>query len=157
MAAAIGFAPAAHAATLSPSSLKDEIDKRGAKAVVDDLFRSGAWEAVVIAQIQAGSSPWINLAPLLSEGTDASTSEELGESLIYALPKAPEAVLSVLDLSRASIPRAPDTVCSAAFFEGDPTDPRGYKRAAIEAVSHVNTPALASAKRACLDELEAVR
>jgi hypothetical protein len=151
------LAPAAHAGSLDPSSLKDEIQTRGAKAVVDELFRSGAWENIVIKEIGAGSVPWIGLAPALSKGADAATSEELGDGLIHALPKAPEAVLSVIDLSGESIPRAPDTVCSAAFFEGDPTDPQKYRRAAIQAVGHVGNPALASAKRACLNELEAVR
>ena len=151
------LASAAVAAPLTPGSVGSDIHARGAKAVVDDLFKSGAWENVVIKAIAAGSVPWIRLAPALSEGTDAATSETLGEGLIYALPKAPEAVLSALDMSGRSIPRAPDTVCSASFYEGDPTDPRQYRLAALQAVERVSTPALTSAKRACLDELQAVR
>jgi hypothetical protein len=155
--AIIAVATAAVAGPLSPSELKDDIKKRGAKAVVSDLFRSGAWENVVLKEIESGSAPWIDLAPALSAGTDAATSEGLGESLIYALPKAPEAVLAVIDLSSRPGPRAPDTVCSASFYEGDPTDPRKYRIAALQAVNRVSNPALKAAKSACLDELQAVR
>jgi hypothetical protein len=153
----MAVATAAVAGSLNPSALKDDIQRRGAKVVVNDLFRSGAWENVVLKEIERGSAPWIDLAPALSAGTDAATSEGLGESLIYALPKAPEAVLSVIDLSGAPGPRAPDSVCSASFYEGDPTDPRKYRIAALQAVSRVANPALKAAKSACLDELQAVR
>ena len=151
--AVMALSSAASAAPLDPMSIRHDIQARGSKTVVDETFKSGTWETVLIKRIAAGSAPWIKLAPVLAEGTDAATSEELGDALVHALPKAPGAVLSVLDLSVRFIPRAPETVCSASFYEGDPTNPRLYKAAALRAVGGVTDPALASAKQACLADL----
>ena len=45
-----------------------------------------------------GRAAYIRLAPELAPGTDAGTSEELGISLAFALPKAPMTVLQAIDL-----------------------------------------------------------
>ena len=154
--AGIAVATTAHASTLQikPSALRAEIAHRGAKAVVDRLYASHAYEDVVIKRIRAGMVEWVLLAPALSEGTDAATSEELGDALVHALPKAPQAVLSVIDASGRSIPRSVDTVCSASFYEGDLIDPKRYQLLAIRAVQEVADPALRGARGLCLAQLK---
>jgi len=148
-----GVVSAMLTAAITPSSVQDGIQRHGAKTVVDELVKSGAWEKVVVPEISSGATKWVMLASALSVGTDAGTSEQLGQSLIYALPRSPAAVLSVLDLTGQSPPRSPATVCSASFYEGDPTDPVKYKIMALKAVSHVADPALRAAKTACLSRL----
>lgn len=139
---------------LTPGAVERRIIDHGAKAVIDDLWKAGGWDQVEKG-IAAGIPAWIRLAPRLSDGTDAGTSEGLGQSLIVALPKAPAAVLAVLDVNSRFGPRSPKTVCSASFYEGDPTNIPQYRARAIGALSRVGDPALASAKRACLAHLEA--
>jgi hypothetical protein len=141
------------AAAITPSSVQDIIRRHGAKTAIDEMGKSGAWEKVVVPEISSGAIKWVKLAPALSDGTDAGTSEQLGQSLIYALPRSPAAVLSILDLTGQSLPRSPAMVCSASFYEGDPTDPVKYKIMARNAVSHVTDPALRAAKQACLSKL----
>ena len=152
----IAAATTAHASALQikPSALRAEIAHHGAKAVVDRLYTSHAYEDVVMRRIRAGRVEWILLASALSEGTDAATSEKLGDVLTHALPKAPQAVLSVIDPSGQSIPRSVDTVCSASFYEGDPIDPKRYQLLAIRAVQEVADPALRGVKGLCLAQLK---
>lgn len=122
--------------------------------MVDQLYASHAYEDVVMRRIRAGAVDWILLAPVLSEGTDAATSEELGEALVYALPKAPRAVLSVIDPASKIIPRSVDTVCSASFYEGDPIDPARYRIAARQALQKVIEPSFRALKERCLAQLD---
>ena len=153
-AAVLGASQGPPAAAPTPASVGRDIAEHGAKAVVDAMWTAGSWDRVENG-IASGSPAWIGLVPLLSTGTDAGTSEGLSLSLIRALPKAPEAVLAVIDASGRSYPRSPGQVCSAAFFEGDRTDVPRYRAQAIAAVTQVHTPALTAAKRACLARLRA--
>ena len=137
-----------------PDMIRHDIAEHGAKAVVDRPYKAGTWSQVE-DRISAGSLDWISLAPALSDGTDAATAEGLGESLIHALPKAPAAVLAVVDLSGRPVARGVDVVCSASFYEGDPTNMPDYRVRAIEAVSRVGDPRLATERQACLERLRA--
>lgn len=141
------------AATLSPASVDRAIAANGAKTVVDRLAKSGEWE-IVIDQIKAGSAAWIKLVPALADGTDAGTSEELLNGLVYALPKAPKSVLAVVDMSGRSGARSLQDVCNASFYEGDPTNPAQYRIVAIRNVSRENEPSLYRARHACLLQLQ---
>jgi hypothetical protein len=116
------------------------------------MYSNGEWK-IVSDHIRSGEPRWVGLATALSAGTDAATSEELSNSLVYALPKAPRAVLATLDLSGRSIPRSIRQVCSASFYEGDPTNVRAYRASAIRRLRQVNDAALATAKAACLAQL----
>ncbi|MDE1918555.1 MAG: hypothetical protein KGJ57_21145 [Sphingomonadales bacterium] len=134
---------------LTPASIRMDIRRSGAKAVVERLFSSGRYD-LVMSRMRSGSAAWVLLAKPLSIGTDAASSEELQQALTYALPKSPEAVLSILDASGSSVPRSPANVCSASFFEGDRTDIPAYRAEAARAVRAVRVPTLQIAKAACL-------
>jgi hypothetical protein len=142
----------AAAPPLTPRSIRIDIHRSGAKAVVDRLFASGQYE-VIMSRIKAGSPDWVLLAKALSDGTDAASSEELQQALVHALPKSPGAVLSVLDGAGPSVPTSAQTVCSASFFEGDRVDVAAYRAVAIKAVKSVDLPALRGARAQCLKVL----
>ncbi len=141
---------------LTPSIVQTEIRDRGAKPVVDQLFKTEAWWQVT-RNIGAGKIDWIALAPDLAEGTDAATSETLGISLAEALPKSPNAVLAVLDLVSAASPLRVGNVCSAPFLDDTARHQKLYKAAALHALSAVADPQLSTVKAACLDELAKIR
>ena len=147
-----GQAVAASAPT--PASVRRDVAEHGAKAVVDAMWTAGSWDRVEDG-IATGSPAWIALAPVLSPGTDAGTSEGLGLSLVRALSKSPEAVLAVVDVSGRSLPRSPEVVCTASFYEGDRTDIPRYRAEAIAAVTRVHISTLAAARQACLAQLTA--
>ena len=58
----------------TPASARRDVAEHGAKAVVDAMWTAGSWDRVEDG-IASGSRAWIALAPLLSSGTDACTSE----------------------------------------------------------------------------------
>ena len=136
---------------MSPAAIEADVRRVGAKAVVNRLWESHAWGSVE-AHVSSGDRAWIALAPTLSAGTDAATSEGLGLALAEALPKWPKAVLAVLDLTDRPV-LGPSQVCSVPFYDVSAAFLRHYKQRALAAVSAVRDQRLAPAKRACLAKL----
>jgi hypothetical protein len=145
-------AQAFDAPRIDPAAVERRIATHGAKTVVDELSYKGRW-ARIEARIAHASRVWLRLVPALAEGTDAGASEGLGQSLVEALPKAPAAVLAVVDPTGRSRPRSPGVVCGANFYEGDSTDVPHYRARAIAAVSRVRDPRLTAVRDLCLVQL----
>lgn len=83
------------ALTNNPDSLKKEIEKRGARAVVKELWsNSPAWTSAM-QSIGDGSHAWIDVAVLLKSGSDGGASADLHDSMFVALGKDPRYVLHV--------------------------------------------------------------
>ena len=74
--------------------------------------------------------------------------------MAYALPRNPQAVLSVLDAK--SYVLEPERVCSAPFIEDAVKDIPRYVKRAKAAVSRVTAPPLQDNKAACLAALAKV-
>ena len=141
------------ATALSPERIARDIEADGAKAVVDRLWNSGDYDRL-LNHIDKGTPAWVALAPKLAAGTDAGASEELTIALAYALPRNPQAVLSVLDAK--SYVLEPERVCSAPFIEDAVKDIPRYGKRAKAAVSRVTAPPLQDNKAACLAALAKV-
>ena len=141
---------------MTPQQLGAEIRNEGAKAVVDRLSRSGQWWTLT-RHIADGSPEWIALAPALSTGTDAGTSESLKISLAYALPKATSSTLDALDAGSKYSPRSIQEVCSSPFLEDSREHERSYKLVTLAALKRIDAPRLHKIAAACADELRKVR
>ena len=139
--------------TVTPQIVRQGIQDHGARQTIDDLQKKGGWETVTDA-MDAGKPEWIALAPLLANGSDAGSAEDLGLSLAFALPKRPEAVLAALDMRNGHILGA-DRVCGRPFIED--TEPQGYKQKTIAALAKVHAPNLLARKRSCLKALDSTR
>ena len=151
---AVFFATGASAASPpTPATLRADIEHRSAKAVVDHLWNSHAWD-LVVDHISRGEEAWIALAPSLAAGTDAGASETLSVSLADALPRNPEAVLAVLDLTDGPV-LGPGQVCSAPFYDDSKAASARYRRRALQAVKAIRDPRLNAARDACLTRLKA--
>jgi len=74
-----------------------EVKRVGAKRMVDSMFRDHSFGDMIDSGITTGDSAWLVLARRLKAVSDGGISEELEMSLGAALPKAPEAVLRILD------------------------------------------------------------
>lgn len=129
----------------SAAQLSQEIEAKGAKAVVDSL--GDAFDDV-LDHIDSGDPAWIALAPKLAQGTDAGNSEGLAIALAYALPKNPQAVLAVVTENDGVL--AINRVCSIPFIEDTVKDRPAYKRNALHAVEAIKEPSLRKAKSNCL-------
>ncbi|MDR5782316.1 hypothetical protein QCE63_23210 [Caballeronia sp. LZ065] len=144
------LASACVSAQVAPDAARiaGEIETQGAQPAVTSLDRDGQFDAV-LDSIASGNAAWVELAPRLAQGTDASASIGLTIALATALPKNPAAVLSVLDDGPVLGAAA---VCGAPFIEPAPGEMKAYLDRAIPAVSDV--PEGDAVRRApCLDRL----
>lgn len=93
------------------------------------------------------------MAPLLVPGSDAGSSEDLGISLAFSLPKNARAVLAAIDPKNGHITGA-DRVCGMPFIEDTVKDRAAYKRQAVSAVRSVHDKKLQPIAKRCLQELK---
>lgn len=128
-----------------------DIDARGARVVVQDLWSNDRYETV-LQRIATGDGTWVALAPKLASGADAAASEGLTIALAEALPRNATAVLSVLDPRRTAL--APTRVCGVPFIEGTAINVADYVRSAEKAVNAVGEPQLNVQRTSCLMALQ---
>ncbi|KRE90783.1 hypothetical protein ASG87_01215 [Frateuria sp. Soil773] len=126
------------------------ITQVGAKAFLDGLSEDQLDE--LYGRIESGASAWVALAPRIAQGADAANAEGLTIELAFALPKNPEAVLSVATL-HDDVMLGVDRVCGMPFIEDTVKDRPAYKRKATTAVRAVSDPDLQTIKQACLSAL----
>lgn len=118
--------------TATPAEISASIDRQGAYAFVASLDSDESdW---LVTQIGTGKNAWVELAPRLALGSDASVSTGLIIALARALPRNPAAVLKAVDPEEGdSHILAISRVCGLPFLEG--TTPKGYREKALHAVS----------------------
>jgi hypothetical protein len=153
-AAPAGGAPAAGAAgSVTPDQFRAMMQRDGARQTVQALDRDTA--STVLGQvydgISAGNDQWLAIVPLLSTGTDASTSESLRDAMVDALPRNAAGVLRVLG-DRQTSDILQEDVCRGPDQEPGP-EVRTYLTNATRTVEAVNDPALQAMKTACLAKL----
>lgn len=137
-----------------PMHLLMVIQKKGARATIEDLYKNYITWNLLLKKIASGDQQWLNVAVRLRPGTDAGSSEMLGLAVGEALAKFPGNVLSIC------VPYFEiDTVCSSLDVD-DPRFGASYELAIaeiqkrIDAVSVISNPALEKAKKICLKNLK---
>ena len=147
-------APAVAASgAVTPDQFRAMMQRDGARKTVQALDNDAGSEtlAQVYQGIASGNDQWLAVVPLLSTGTDASTSESLMDALAEALPRNAAGLLRIIG----------DRQTSDFFKEGACMHPeelsgqaaRAYITTAMQAVEAVNDPALQAAKASCLANL----
>ncbi len=136
---------------LTTKWVMQEIVKHDPKHAVKVMWDQERYDEL-LGNISAGKEEWIALAPKIQPGTDAASSEDLGISLADALPKNPQAVLSILDQSKWAI--SFKSVCSIPFIEPEKDFYESYSKSALAAVKAVTNAGLAKQKALCLAELQ---
>ena len=136
-------------AKITPQWLRAQIQASGARAVVDRLYNAKRYDEISAA-VAKGESIWLQLVPLIDEGTDASTAEDLDTALGLALPRNAEGVLKILRFNGTTI----GVVCGAPFYETMQIDIPRYLRKATRAVEHIRDQTLLDAKEECLSALK---
>jgi len=132
--------------------VRASIEREGPAATVKRLTGAGQWD-VILDGMANGEPAWIAIAPILAQGADGGAGEGLGVALARALPRAPAAVLHVLDPNDGPVLGA-SRVCSAPFIEPKPGFVEAYKPKAVAAVQAVRSPRLHWAREACLAALK---
>ena len=135
-----------------------DIERRGAKAVLDELYaREGRWRPV-IEGVTSGQTTWLAVAAALKPATlrNLSAAQELTVAVSRALEKAPKTVLGVLDAAFDA-----DDVCSLNTVEDSLGTDYRAALAAVErrerAVSRVSDAELAQTRDECLAFLEELK
>lgn len=91
--------------TATPAEISASIDRQGAYAFVASLDSDESdW---LVTQIGTGKNAWVELAPRLALGSDASVSTGLIIALARALPRNPAAVLKAVDPEKATAISSP--------------------------------------------------
>jgi len=132
---------------LVPSELIKQIDRRGPRGVIRELFdRDEDWSDV-LRNVARGEPGWLEVAARLQEGSDAHAGEELVEAVRSALTESPE---RVLELCRKSFPL--NEICGAPVFGVDVV--RLEQEIAdlnrkIRALDRINSPDLAEERDKC--------
>jgi hypothetical protein len=139
-------------AHLTLPQVRASLEREGPAATVKRLTQARQWDAVLDSMGQ-GRAAWIAIAPLLAKGADAGAAEGLGIALAAGLPRAPAAVLDVLDPSDGPV-LGVSRVCHAPFIEPKPGAVARYKPRALAAVRAVHVARLSSARDACLRALQ---
>nr|WP_295892540.1 hypothetical protein [uncultured Devosia sp.] len=134
-------------ADLTPSALRALLEGQ----VVQSLDES-SWNAF-LAHVEAGDRGWIDLVPLLADGTDAGTSESLIITLSRALKSNPAGVLSLL----ATDHYAAADICGDNDIEVSALEAAAFIDEALVKVAAVMDPDLSEARNACLYALTDAR
>ena len=81
--------------TTEPKVLIQEIESKGAKSVVSELYNNTTTWSFVLRKIASGEQSWLKVAVALHAGTDAGTSEMLTLSVGEALGNNPKNVFTI--------------------------------------------------------------
>ena len=136
------------------SMLLQEIEKKGASAVVRRLWGQSDWE-VLTRSIASGQPAWIDVALKLRGASDAGASSELHDALFEALGRNPTYILQVVGMNGAVYsPVQLEDICRG---RADPLTT--YEEAIAElsrttdAVEKVKNKKLQEKKNICIEEL----
>jgi hypothetical protein len=136
-----------------PATLRSDIQARGARAVVADLYAHREQWDHFLRGVGSGSPEWLSVGFELRQGTDAGASSELGVAFFMALAPAPETVLRLLDRSARSekLRLAPYQVCGDwVYIDYPENDAHALIEARLKTVQAVAAPELLSLRDECL-------
>ena len=138
---------------LKPEALLQEINLKGARAVVIELYKnSNVWDAV-LKKIATGNRSWLEIAVALRPGSDAGSSEMLTLAVGEALEHNPTTVLQVA-------PKAfqLSSVCSGPDVDDHRYDSYELSMKAInrriEKLSTIKDRSLLNPSKKCIGHLE---
>lgn len=139
--------------TLVPDQLIAQISARGAKSVLNELYKDESGWNQLINHISDGSEEWLLVAVTLWPGSDAGPASELHDAVGGALTNNPENVF-----------RIATPAFSLSDICGGRSDPLATYELSVQEldrmirkVKAINKPALTGSRDACMAELEASR
>jgi hypothetical protein len=112
--------------------------------VLWDLWEHESTFSQVLTGIESGNSQWLKVAAALRPFGDGSASLSLDYAVAIALPKAPNAVLSMVGHGLEA-----EYICTSPFIEPDPGVAEAYERRTLAALSSVKDPALVPIAAEC--------
>src|ERR1043165_1185615 len=84
----------AYGAPLTAKRALSEINARGPRAVVDDLWGTPRWDEL-LTKVETGQEGWLKVAIAIRPGTDAGASEMLTLAVAAALYRNPRSTLEI--------------------------------------------------------------
>jgi hypothetical protein len=151
-------ARAAVPSAAAAQAILDDVSRRGAKTVLEQLYAREARWRPVIEGVTSGQAKWLDVAAALKPAAlrNLSVSQELTVAVSRALEKAPTNVLGVLDEAFDV-----DDVCSLNTVEDSLGTDYRAALAAVErrerAVARVDDAELAERRDECLEFLRELK
>ncbi|HQS59818.1 MAG: hypothetical protein B7Y56_15750 [Gallionellales bacterium 35-53-114] len=138
---------------LTPDGVISAIKVKGARAVVDDLWRNYPKWKQFLDGVSSGHPKWLKAAYAISPGTDAGSSEDLGDALSRAFLKAPYDQL-VVDYAKEIKGKKPlNEICYMGWDGEYPGGVEDYIEKAKLALSKRQAEQLEPIRNACLKGL----
>jgi hypothetical protein len=137
------------------SEILSQIEQRGARAVVQELYESHeSWSALLKA-ISSGTPEWLEVAKKLKSGTDAGSTNMLEIAVFRALGQAPLDTLRLL----ASDASSWSSVCSSNFLIDDPADQNALNLIdkTIAELQNIKDPSVITTRDDCIHGLYQAR
>jgi len=128
---------------LNPETIIKQIESKGARKIVKELYDNGDGWNLVLNNIGSGHLDWINVALKLLKGTDAGATSMLEVAMFIALEKSPNLVLEASYLNNSGKIRFPlNSVCSSNFLIDYPLNPESLqmvinRKKALERISDI--------------------
>ena len=134
----------------NPAMLNSQVKARGAKTIVNELYKSEVSWTQLMKQISSGEKPWLKVAVALRPGSDAGATSMLEEAVGLALLRKPANVLLI------AIPTYEVQIVCGGRVDPLPTYELSMSELEkqIKSVQGVKEPQLQILRDSCLSELE---
>lgn len=147
----------------NPKAINRLIKEKGAKTVLDEIYRDRVvWHKVIVG-IRSGESEWFNVASELYNVSDAGASEEINFAIGNAIDTYPIEVLKLLKQGNVPALLAKQRYFDLSVCQGVDIDDTRYDSAELslaeiekrkEALNTVIDPQLKEERDACIQALE---
>lgn len=151
----------ASAGELRPQDIHIAIEQRGARVVVDDLYKIPEnWSALLDA-VSTGKLEWLKVAKELSAGTDAGTTSMLQIAITNALGNNTLETLKFM--SDKTVNSSPvfsaEFVCSSSFLIDYPADKNAliFIDRTVEKLKAIKDPTVLKVRDQCVKEFQQAR
>jgi hypothetical protein len=151
LAAILVVAPSSVAVAASPPSahaLLRDIENRGAKKVLWELWDDDARLSAVLDHVESGGREWLEVARLLRQASDAGAALSLNYAVAFALLKQPEHVLGLVGRGFDI-----DDICTSPIIEPKKGEAELYERRALKALRRLEKSPLARLAGNCANRI----
>jgi len=146
---------------MQPQDIHAAIQKRGAKAVVNEIYENHENWSVLLNAVSSGNPEWLKVAKALSVGTDAGSANMLQIAVTRALGNAPRETLKLMSEGTGNTVPVfwPVFVCSSNFLIDYPADKSALEFIdnTIEKLNKIKEPGLIKIRDECVKALHNAR
>lgn len=128
----------------TPNQVMQDISESGAKEVLSSLWQDQRVFDALLQHVERGERNWFAPWVALRRHADAAAAESIDIAFARAIPKAPDAVMSLVGNGLQL-----EHVCTSPFIEPETGVAEEYERSAVRALARVRDSELRPRAEAC--------